>query len=277
MEFFLEIVQFLFFSGLIVLISKNILVKTLRELAENLKLSPKTVGNIAGVATSVPELLTISISSYNGLFSTTIYNVLSSNIINLIQYMTAIILNKNQKVLKNKAIKLDLMLVLITIILPVLFTIIGTKLNIAMVPIFVLLYFGFKKINNNVHKLYLKEDNAVREKQKVKVKNSKYKIVKNVIILIITGIILFLIGNLLGNTLENLCNRFNVPEFVIGVILGFTTSLPELITFFESQRHHKNAENTINGVVEATNNLLMSNIVNLFVILSIGIIIYTFI
>ena len=277
MEFFLEIVQFLFFSGLIVLISKNILVKTLRELAENLKLSPKTVGNIAGVATSVPELLTISISSYNGLFSTTIYNVLSSNIINLIQYMAAIILNKNQKVLKNKAIKLDLMLVLITIILPVLFTIIGTKLNIAMVPIFVLLYFGLKKINNNVHKLYLKEDNAVREKQKVKVKNSKYKIVKNVIILIITGIILFLIGNLLGNTLENLCNRFNVPEFVIGVILGFTTSLPELITFFESQRHHKNAENTINGVVEATNNLLMSNIVNLFVILSIGIIIYTFI
>ena len=277
MEFFLEIVQFLFFSGLIVLISKNILVKTLRELAENLKLSPKTVGNIAGVATSVPELLTISISSYNGLFSTTIYNVLSSNIINLIQYMTAIILNKNQKVLKNKAIKLDLMLVLITIILPVLFTIIGTKLNIAMVPIFVLLYFGFKKINNNVHKLYLKEDNAVREKQKVKVKNSKYKIVKNVVILIITGIILFLIGNLLGNTLENLCNRFNVPEFVIGVILGFTSSLPELITFFESQRHHKNAENTINGVVEATNNLLMSNIVNLFVILSIGIIIYTFI
>lgn len=277
MEFFLEIVQFLFFSGLIVLISKNILVKTLRELAENLKLSPKTVGNIAGVATSVPELLTISISSYNGLFSTTIYNVLSSNIINLIQYMTAIILNKNQKVLKNKALKLDLMLVLITIILPILFTIIGTKLNIAMVPIFVLLYFGFKKINNNVHKLYLKEDNAVREEQKVKVKNSKYKIVKNVIILIITGIILFLIGNLLGNTLENLCNRFNVPEFVIGVILGFTTSLPELITFFESQRHHKNAENTINGVVEATNNLLMSNIINLFVILSIGIIIYTFI
>lgn len=275
MGFFLEIAQFLIFSGLIVLISKNVLVKTLRELAENLRLSPKTVGDIAGAATSVPELLTISISSYNGLFNTSIYNVLSSNIINLIQYLTAIILNKNQKVLKNKAIKIDLILVLITILLPILFTTVGTNLNISIIPIFILMYFGFKAINNNTHKLYLKEDKKIGEDLKTKAKNSKHKIIKNVIVLIITGIILFLIGNLLGNTLENLCNRFNVPEFVIGVVLGFTTSLPELITFFESQKHHKNTENDIFGVVEATNNLLMSNIINLFIIQSIGIIIYT--
>ena len=55
MELLWEILRFLFFSGLIVLISKDILVKTLRNLAENLNLKPKTVGDIAGVATSVPE------------------------------------------------------------------------------------------------------------------------------------------------------------------------------------------------------------------------------
>lgn len=81
-------------------------------------------------------------------------------------------------------------------------------------------------------------------------------------------------GNLLGNTLENLCNRFNIPELVIGMILGFVTSIPELITFFEAQKHHKKEENNILGVVEATNNLLMSNILNLFIIQSIGIIIF---
>ena len=43
MKLFLEILQFLFYSGLIVLISKYILVKTLRNLAENLKLKPKNV------------------------------------------------------------------------------------------------------------------------------------------------------------------------------------------------------------------------------------------
>ena len=95
-----------------------------------------------------------------------------------------------------------------------------------------------------------------------------------IVILVISGILLFFIGNLLGNTLENLSNRFNIPEVVIGVVLGFVTSLPELITFFESQKHHKNSKNNELGVIEATNNLLMSNILNLFIIQSIGILIF---
>ena len=158
MELLWEILRFLFFSGLIVLISKDILVKTLRNLAENLNLKPKTVGDIAGVATSVPELLTISASSFNGLISASIYNVLSSNVINLIQYSVAIVLNKNQKAFKNKAIRVDVILVVITIILPLVFILLKTELKLVMAPILILLYFGFKKIICNVHELYLKKE-----------------------------------------------------------------------------------------------------------------------
>ena len=111
MELFYEIMQFAVYTGLIVIISKYVLVKTLRNLAENLKLKPKTVGNVAGIATSVPELLTICASSYSGLVSASIYNVLSSNIINLIQYYAAIILNKNQSSLKNQAIKIQIVVI----------------------------------------------------------------------------------------------------------------------------------------------------------------------
>lgn len=274
-----EIVQFAIYSGLIVIISKNILVKTLRNLAENLKLKPKTIGDIAGVATSIPELLTISVSSFNGLINASIYNVLSSNVINLIQYYWAIVLNKNQKALKNKAIRVDLILVIITIILPIFFTLLNSNLQFAMVPVFILLYFGFKKINNNAHKLYLKkEDKQIEEKLKSEdrwERGNKKKVLKNILILLFTGVLLFFIGNLLGDTLENLCLRFNIPEFVLGIVLGFVTSLPELITFFESQKHYKKKTNDILGVVEATNNLLMSNILNLFIIQAIGITIFT--
>ena len=49
--------------------------------------------------------------------------------------------------------------------------------------------------------------------------------------------------------------------------------MPELITFFESQRHYKKVDDDMLGVVEATNNLLTSNILNLFAIQTIGIII----
>ena len=137
MELLYEIIQFIIYTGLIVLISKYVLVKTLRNLAENLKLKPKAVGNIAGIATSVPELLTICASSYSGLMSASIYNVLSSNVINLIQYYGAIILNKNQKYLKNKAIKVDLFLVILTIILPIIFIAVKGELQILMVPVLI--------------------------------------------------------------------------------------------------------------------------------------------
>lgn len=278
MELLFEIIQFIFFSGLIVLISKNILVKTLRNLAENLKLKPKTIGDIAGVATSIPELLTIGVSSFNGLMSASIYNVLSSNVINLVQYYAAIFLNKNQKVLKNKAIKVDLILVAITIILPILIILLKRELHIAIVPILLLFYFCFKKINSNAHKLYLKAEDEIIEETLINEdrweRGNRRKVAKNVIVLIVCGILLFFIGNFLGDTLENLCNRFNVPELIIGVVLGFVTSIPELITFLESQKHYKSSENNVLGVVEATNNLLMSNIMNLFIIQSIGIIIF---
>lgn len=276
---FVEVIKFIVYSGLIVLISKYILVSTLRKLAESLNLKPKTVGDIAGYATSMPELLTIGASSFNGLISTSVINVLSSNVINIIQYLTAIFLNKNQKLLKNKAITVDIILTLITIFIPIILIYLDIEMNIAIVTIFIFLYILFRFLNNNVHKLYLKKEDEIIEKQieeeeKWK-RNNKKKIAKYSIYLLVTGILLFVVGEALGNTLESLCNKFGISQAIIGILLGFITSLPELITFFESQRHYKKKENNdILGVVEATNNLFTSNILNLFVIQSIGIVIY---
>ena len=277
---FVEIIKFIFYSSLIVLISKYILVTTLRKLAKSLNLKAKTVGDIAGYATSVPELLTITTSSLRGLTGASIYNILSSNVINLIQYLGAIILNKNTEKLRNRAIKTDLILVIITIIIPIILLKFDIELKLWIVPIFVILYALFIFLNNNVHKLYLqKEDEEIEteiEEEKRWEKGNKAKTIKYVIYLVLTGILLFIIGELLGNTLENLCNLFNVSELVIGILLGFMTSLPELITFIEAQRHHKKLDDML-GVVEATNNLLTSNILNLFAIQTIGILIISII
>ena len=148
-----------------------------------------------------------------------------------------------------------------------------------MVPVLILLYIGFKKINSNVHKLYLHDEDKEIEEQEAKEnrweRGNKKKVAKNICVLIITGLLLFVVGDLLGDTLETLCSRFNVPEFIVGIVLGFVTSIPELITFFEAQKHHKNSQNNMLGVIEATNNLLMSNVMNLFIIQSVGITIYS--
>ena len=276
-----EIIKFILYSGLIVLISKYILVTTLRKLAEALNLKAKMVGDIAGYATSVPELLTITTSSLRGLTGASVYNILSSNVINLIQYLGAILLNKNTSKLRNRAIITDLVLVFFTIAIPIAFLKLNIELKLAVVPSFVILYILFIFLNNHVHKLYLKKEDKelaeeIEEEREEQKKNPK-KVMLYVMILIVTGILLFIIGELLGNTLENLCNLFGVSEVVVGILLGFVTSLPELITFFEAQRHYKKADDDMLGVVEATNNLLTSNILNLFAIQTIGILILSLI
>lgn len=275
----IELIKFFIYSGVIVLISKYVLVITLRKLAETLNLKPKTIGDIAGYATSIPELLTILTSSFRGLILASIFNILSSNIINLVQYSLSVFLNKNQKVLRNKAIKIDLFLVAITIIIPIVLFVFKIEVSIAIVPIFIILYILFIYLNANVHKLYLNNEDKILyeeiEKEEKWERNNKKKTIKYILYLLCTGVLLFVIGEQLGDTLENLCIQFNIPQSIIGILLGFVTSIPELITFFESQRHyHTKNNNEILGVVEATNNLLTSNILNLFVIQSIGIVIY---
>jgi len=274
---FLEIIKFIIYSALIVLISKYILVTTLRKLAESLKLKPKTVGNIAGYATSIPELLTITTSSLRGLSGASVYNIISSNVINFIQYIGAILLNKNVDKIKNRAIITDIILVIFTILIPIVLLKMNIELNIMIVPIFVILYILFRVINDNVHKMYLKnEDEKIEheiEVEEEKESKNRFQTIKYIIYLVITGFLLYFVGDKLGNTLETLCKLFNISEAILGILLGFITSIPELMTFFESQKHYKKEDDDMLGVVEATNNLLTSNILNLFAIQTIGILI----
>ena len=280
MELLVEIVKFIVYSMVIVLVSKYALVKILRKMGGILNLKSKVIGNIAGIATSIPELLTVSFSALTGLIETSTYNIISSNVINLIQYGAAVVLNKNQKVLTNKAIRIDLFLVTITILIPIIMVIFHIESQLVIVPIFIALLLLFYKITNNAHKLYMKKEKNDKKEESLttkeveqtgNIRKDMIMVVTQVILLIIVGIVLYVVGNLLSDVLNNLCVRFAIPEIIIGILLGFITSLPELITFFESQKHHTDDKE---GVVEATSNLLTSNIMNLFVIQSIGILIY---
>ena len=268
---FLEIIKFIIYLLLIVALSKYVLVNALRKIVLFLNLKSNVAGNIAGYATSAPELLTITTSSIRGLASVSIYNILSSNIINFIQYLLTIIINKNTSRLNNMAIKTDIAIVLLTILMPIAFLKYNIPLNKEIIPLFFFLYVGCRLLNNSAHKIYIdKKDDVDVEKKNTK---NIVKALGYFVVLILTAIVLFIISELLGNTLEKMCIAFHIPEFLIGIALGIMTSIPELITFFESQRYHKNSKQEMSGIVEATNNLLTSNIVNLFAIQSIGILI----
>lgn len=285
MNLIFEFLKFIVFSLGIVIISKYLLVPILRKISTILNLSARARGNIAGFATSVPELLTVCFSASSGLIGTSIYNILSSNTINLIQYTFTVYLKKNQKYLRNKAILTDIILALITVAIPLIAVIFKFTFGMISVVIFVILSFVFYYINHNVHKLYLrKEDKEIEKEEQTEAENEDRKsnkkgnIILYAIVLLIIVALLYWIGELLSNSLTNLCKTFGLPEIVVGILLGFITSIPELITFTEAQRKEKSKNDEMAnkiGVVEATNNLLTSNILNLFGIQSIGIILYS--
>lgn len=227
----------------------------------------------------MPELLTVFFSSLQGLFATSIFNIISSNVINFFQYIWSIRINKNEKVIKrNRALKIELIIVISTIIIPIAMVISDMEINIGIVPIFILAFIMLYYLKTNAYKVYKMNSLSEIEERKIKEEKkwakNKNKAILTWVQLIGTGIVLYIIGNLLGSTLDILSSRFNIPQAIIGIILGFITSLPELITFVEAQRNHER-RNDEQGVIEATSNLFTSNMLNLFIIESIGIVIYT--
>ena len=266
--------KFIICSILIVIISKNILATTLRKLAQSMNLKSKTIGNIAGIATSVPELLSLGIAGFTGLIDTGIFNILSSNVINVLEYFLTVKINGNIKKMKNKVIIIELIIVLITIIIPVVIYVKDIELNFMIIIIFLLLFCIFSIIDSKIHKKYLEKENEIEEEQGTEEKDKK-QILKYIIILIGAIILIFITGNILSDSLETLCNNFGVSQIIIGILLGVITSAPEFITFNEAQKYHKKeSKEQLKGVIEATNNLISSNMLNLLVIQSIGILIY---
>lgn len=270
MNFILEIIKLIIELLIIIFVSKNLLVPVLRKVGELLELKPQTIGNISGIATSIPEFLTVTFSSISGMADAGIFNILSSNIINCIQYILAMAINKNLRVLKNKALKINLILVLLTIIIPIIIWKIDIGDSVVIAVIYIILFYIFNKINKH----YSGSLNT-KTKTITHIKPNKKKIPIYLVYILLIGIILYLVGNLLSDTLENLCYIFNVSEIIIGIVLGIATSIPEFVTFIESQRFHKNSNKEL-GVIEASNNLLVSNTLNLFIIQSISIIIINF-
>lgn len=156
-----------------------------------------------------------------------------------------------------------------TILFPIFLIRFNINLNLSIIPLFILLFALFKFLNINAHNLYLKNKDEELDNIE-KPKKLSYKIILYYFVLVFCVVSLYFISINLGNSLENLCVFFHIPQFMIGIILGFITSIPELITFFEAQKHHKTDDNDMDGVVEATNNLLLSNLFNLYIIPSIG-------
>lgn len=281
MSLTIELIKFLLLSLGIVLVAKFLLANYIRKLSEIINLNPKITGQITGITTSAPELLSVISATSIGLIDTSIFNILSSNIINVCLFLFSLYINKNFKYFKNFknlfGIKMDILITIITIIIPIILIITSTHTNSILVPVFAIAFLLCMRISQVAYKnssINIELNNKSINLSKAK---RNKKIICYIFFLLVSAYLLYILSSFLEINLNNLCRNFNISQFIIGILLGIITSMPELITFLSSQKYYKfdNNEKRFYGVIESLNNLSSSNILNLFFVQTVGLLIYT--
>lgn len=284
--------DFFVFVGLvlgIVLVTRNLMISNIRKIAVYLRWDNKMVGQLLGYATSTPEFLNAFVAASIGMIDASIYNIISSNIFNVVFVSIATLMYGKGKAILNKRFIEDYIMIILSVLLPAIFIEFGVADKLYVIPILAIFYIIFFIMTKK--RDYYKEEEEELEEEKNKIlkieKKEKVKIRKLSkvrkqrlsvfwILLFLSFIILYVLGNLLSATLEILGNTFNVNQIILGIVIGLSTSLPEFLSFMSSYKRHKRCKilNKDKGAMEVVSNLVTSNISNLCIIQTFAIIVY---
>lgn len=256
---------------LVVLITRFLLAKGVEWLADNAQLNPKLKGKILGFSTSIPELVATTSTAAMGLLGAGLWNIASSNIINSVLFVSALIYYRQQGRIVQTQFVDEIGFALSAIGLPLL---LATQTGMEKSPwtavglfgVFLLYLVLDKLLNKHVHDEYAEEIERVEGNHSV----------AGALLLIGLGIVgITMSGYYLGKFAANVVNQLGVPQWAVGWILGLITSLPELTTFFavfgEAKKRGEKSDASLQANLD---NLAASNMSNLGLIFPIGITVF---
>jgi cation:H+ antiporter len=268
----IDFILLIFLGILTILLTKFLLIEGIYCLSVAWKLPSKVRGQILGYATSVPELVGTVGTASKGLLGAGLWNIASSNIINVTLFFSALLYYGRQKsLLKSKFID-ELGFSICAIVIPVILVILGSASEsiwtaVGLFAFFVTYLIIDKKLNSSdeeENEEVLKEDSN-EQQNKLGIKG---------VILVLLGLVgVVIVGNYLGTVAESIVTKLSVPEWAVGWILGFITSLPELTTFFAVFSAGQQSSND-DDCQEALDNLAASNMSNLGLIYPTGIVVF---
>lgn len=266
-----DLLMLILLGVLVVFITRYLLAKGVEWLADNAHLNPKLKGKILGFSTSIPELVATSSTAAMGLLSAGLWNIASSNIINSVLFLSALVWHRKQGRIAQTQFIDEIGFAASAIGLPLLLT---TQTGMERSPWTAVGLFGIfltylvldKYLNKHVDTEYAEEIERVEGSHSV----------ASALVLIGLGIVgITLSGYYLGVYAANVVNRLGVPQWAVGWLLGFITSLPELTTFFAVfSAAKKRGERSDASLQSNLDNLAASNMSNLGLIFPIGITVF---
>ncbi len=135
-----EIVEFVILTILIVAVAKYLLYMPAKRIAERLKFSDHGAGQMLGYLTSAPELVAAVAVAATGLMATVAYNILSSNVINVLLALSAAAWYRQTGRLFTRRLWREHLIIAISIIVPILLLVTGQVESAWVIPVFLVAY-----------------------------------------------------------------------------------------------------------------------------------------
>ena len=253
----MSLIWFALSAAGIVTIAKYALYDPVQRLVSYTRASKVVSGQILGYLTSAPELVSTVFIAATGFFTAAAFNVLGSNVINVFLVITAALWFRHLRTLMHEHYRLDLLIVGASIVLPLALVLTDTATQLWTVPLFLTLLIAYFILLRT------------RSETPDPLPSSVTKWVVNSTVVLAGLVGLYFLGSQLGDSVYSLGYSFGVPAVVLGGLAAIATSLPEFTTFFSSF-----AKNGSSASTEVVHNLLASNVSNLLIIQTIGVIVY---
>ena len=241
------------------------LLKGIDHIAGALKLSAKARGQITGFATSVPELVCLVSAGIAGVWEAGLWNIASSNIINACLMLAAILYFRQFRELMNRRFVDEIFFASTAIMVPIVLMIFSMDTHLSLVPLLLGLFVVYQVVDKLVNRP--SPDNASSDTDE-----PTGSLPLGVILGTTALIAISVAGIFLGDATAKVVDQMHIQPAIAGWILGFVTSIPEMVTFFAvyatARKNGREAE--LDDTQEALDNLTGSNMANVGIVYPVG-------
>lgn len=238
-------------------------------------MSAKSKGQFLGYATSLPELVGTVGTAGNGLLGAGLWNIASSNIINLVLFSAAAVFYRRVNALMHRKFVDEVAFAVGAFGVPLF---LASQQSVSRSPwtalglfmLFVAYVYIDKKLNPNPPLSVA----AARSRRDPTRKT------RGVMVSLAGVFGIVLAGNYLGTEAKLVVDGMGIPQWAVGWILGFITSLPEMTAFFavfHAAREDGQPPQDDTDCQENLDSLAASNMSNLGLIYPIGITVFLFV
>lgn len=259
----MSVVYMLLSAAAIILCVKLGLLRAIDSIANAMNWSAKTRGQITGYATSVPELVCLVSAGLAGVWEAGLWNIASSNIINSVLMLLAVLFYRQFNDLLNLRFLDEVTFAALAIAVPITLMYLEMDTQWYLVPALLCLFIFYQVVDRQINRPDPDETPA-RET----VGNLPFGIILGLSALIAITIA----GVFLGNAVADVIEHLGVHPALAGWILGFATSVPEMVTFFAiyATARREGKLRSLEDTQESLDNLTGSNMANVGVVYPLG-------